>query len=116
MGEPAVELVNVTKRFAKVIAVDNVSLRIEAGEFFSLLGPSSGHVVDPVLYANYLTMEQRVVIPAYDRAGLEKSSHGELEAHGRALLGYRSIPMDVSILMNEGGGLCCSTEDIPGIS
>jgi ABC-type Fe3+/spermidine/putrescine transport system ATPase subunit len=29
MGEPAVELVNVTKRFDEVIAVDNVSLRIE---------------------------------------------------------------------------------------
>jgi spermidine/putrescine transport system ATP-binding protein len=40
MGEPAVELVNVTKRFDEVIAVDNVSLSIADGEFFSLLGPS----------------------------------------------------------------------------
>jgi spermidine/putrescine ABC transporter ATP-binding subunit len=31
---------NVTKRFGKVIAVDNVSLAIEEGEFFALLGPS----------------------------------------------------------------------------
>jgi spermidine/putrescine transport system ATP-binding protein len=35
-----VELVKLTKRFADTTAVDNVSLRIDAGEFFSLLGPS----------------------------------------------------------------------------
>jgi spermidine/putrescine transport system ATP-binding protein len=40
MGEPAVELANVTKCFDDVIAVNNVSLGIEDGEFFSLLGPS----------------------------------------------------------------------------
>ena len=40
MGKPAVELVSVTKRFDDVIAVNNVSLKIEDGEFFSLLGPS----------------------------------------------------------------------------
>jgi len=32
---------NVTKRFGKVVAVDDVSLSIEEGEFFALLGPSS---------------------------------------------------------------------------
>jgi spermidine/putrescine ABC transporter ATP-binding subunit len=31
---------NVTKRYGKVVAVDDVSLTIEEGEFFSLLGPS----------------------------------------------------------------------------
>jgi spermidine/putrescine transport system ATP-binding protein len=40
MGELAVELVNVTKQFDEVTAVNDVSLRIEDGEFFSLLGPS----------------------------------------------------------------------------
>ena len=34
------ELRNVTRRFGDFIAVDNVSLSIEAGEFFTLLGPS----------------------------------------------------------------------------
>jgi spermidine/putrescine transport system ATP-binding protein len=41
MAEPAVELVGVTKRFGdEVVAVEDMSLTIEDGEFFSLLGPS----------------------------------------------------------------------------
>ena len=35
-----VELRGVTKRFGSVVAVDDVSLRIESGEFLTLLGPS----------------------------------------------------------------------------
>jgi spermidine/putrescine transport system ATP-binding protein len=37
---PSVELVHVTKRFGDVVAVDDLSLTIQEGEFFSLLGPS----------------------------------------------------------------------------
>lgn len=37
---PAIELRDVTKRFGDHVAVDRVSLKIEQGEFFSLLGPS----------------------------------------------------------------------------
>ncbi|MEA2577775.1 MAG: spermidine/putrescine transport system ATP-binding protein, partial [Chloroflexota bacterium] len=37
---PAIELINVTKRYGEAIALDGVSLRIESGEFFCLLGPS----------------------------------------------------------------------------
>jgi len=41
MAEPAVELVGVTKRFGdEVVAVDDMTLTVEDGEFFSLLGPS----------------------------------------------------------------------------
>jgi spermidine/putrescine transport system ATP-binding protein len=36
----AVELSEVTKRFGEIVAVDNLSLDIYEGEFFSLLGPS----------------------------------------------------------------------------
>lgn len=38
--QPAVSLEGVTKRFGAVTAVDDVSLEIAAGEFFTLLGPS----------------------------------------------------------------------------
>lgn len=37
---PSVELVNVTKRFGDVVAVDDLSLKIKEREFFSLLGSS----------------------------------------------------------------------------
>ncbi len=37
---PIVELLHVTKRFGDVVAVDDLSLMIHEGEFFSLLGPS----------------------------------------------------------------------------
>lgn len=40
MAELALELMNVTKRFGDVVAVDDVTLRVRQGEFFSLLGPS----------------------------------------------------------------------------
>ena len=37
---PDVEILGVTKRFGEVTAVDAMDLRIERGEFYSLLGPS----------------------------------------------------------------------------
>lgn len=40
MSGGTVELLHVSKRFADVVAVDDVSLTISPGEFFSLLGPS----------------------------------------------------------------------------
>ena len=40
MPEIAVRLVDVTKAFGDVKAVDRINLEVRDGEFFSLLGPS----------------------------------------------------------------------------
>jgi spermidine/putrescine transport system ATP-binding protein len=39
-GTPSVELVEVSKRFGDLLAVDGIDLELSAGEFFTLLGPS----------------------------------------------------------------------------
>ena len=39
-GRAIITFENVTKRYGKVVAVDNVSLSIDEGEFFALLGPN----------------------------------------------------------------------------
>lgn len=39
-GVPAVEIDGVTKRFGDVVAVDDIQLTIDDGEFFAMLGPS----------------------------------------------------------------------------
>jgi spermidine/putrescine transport system ATP-binding protein len=39
-GRPCVELRGVTKRFANLVAVDDLSLAVPEGDFFTLLGPS----------------------------------------------------------------------------
>jgi spermidine/putrescine transport system ATP-binding protein len=67
--EPAIELINVTKRFGDVVAVDDVSLRIEDGEFFSLLGPSGCGK----------TTTLRMI------AGLELVTEGEINLHGKSM-------------------------------
>ena len=36
----SMKLKNITKKFGKTIAVDDVSIEIKTGEFLTLLGPS----------------------------------------------------------------------------
>ena len=40
MTPAAVRLTSLKKSYGRVVAIDDVSLRVEGGEFFSLLGPS----------------------------------------------------------------------------
>lgn len=67
----AVELAGITKRFGDVAAVDDVSLEVYEGEFFSLLGPSGCGK----------TTTLRMI------AGFEEPSEGEISVAGRGMVG-----------------------------
>jgi ABC-type Fe3+/spermidine/putrescine transport system ATPase subunit len=69
MAEPILELRHVRKRFGATVPADDVSLAIEAGEFFTFLGPS-GSGKSTLL---------RIV------AGLEQADAGEVILKGRAV-------------------------------
>ena len=69
MAEPILELRHVRKRFGATVPADDVSLSIEAGEFFTFLGPS-GSGKSTLL---------RIV------AGLEQADAGEVILKGRAV-------------------------------
>ena len=63
---------NVTKRFGSFVAVDNVSIEIGAGEFFSLLGPSGcGKTTLLRMLAGLETPSAgRILIDGVDMAGV----------------------------------------------
>jgi spermidine/putrescine transport system ATP-binding protein len=63
---PSVELIEVTKRFDDLVAVDDLSLDLAAGEFFTLLGPSGCGK----------TTTLRMI------AGFEQPSEGEIRIEG----------------------------------
>lgn len=67
---PIIEVHNVSKRFGKVTAVDNVSLEIKRGEFFVLLGPSGcGKTTLLRMIAGFeMPTEGRVLIDGQDMA------------------------------------------------
>jgi spermidine/putrescine transport system ATP-binding protein len=72
-----VRLERVTKRFGEVVAVDDLSLEIGHGEFFSLLGPSGcgkttslrmiGGFEDPTKGAIFLAERDVTLLPSYRR-------------------------------------------------
>jgi spermidine/putrescine transport system ATP-binding protein len=72
-GVPAsdVEIVDVTKRFGDVVAVDHMRLRIAHGEFYSLLGPSGCGK----------TTTLRMI------AGFEQPTEGEIFLDGQPIAG-----------------------------
>ncbi len=71
MAEPILELRHVCKRFGSAVPADDVSLAIEAGEFFTFLGPS-GSGKSTLL---------RII------AGLERADAGQIRLRGQDMGG-----------------------------
>jgi ABC-2 type transport system ATP-binding protein len=65
-GAPALEISNVVKRYGDFTAVDGVSLRVEAGDFFGFLGPNG---------AGKTTTINAIV-------GLARTTTGSIKIHG----------------------------------
>ncbi|EMA68354.1 ABC transporter ATP-binding protein [Halorubrum kocurii] len=79
---PAVELDGVTKRYGDTAAVDDVSLRVREGEFFTLVGPSGCGK----------TTTLRLI------AGFEEPSSGTVRFSGESVAGVPPEDRDVGVV------------------
>jgi branched-chain amino acid transport system ATP-binding protein len=75
------EATGVTKRFAGIVALDNVSLQVEAGERVGLIGPNGAGKT------TFFNCVLGVVRPGDGRVLLDGRDIGGLPVHARALLG-----------------------------
>jgi ABC-type branched-subunit amino acid transport system ATPase component len=75
---PILEISNVSKRFGGLVALDNVSFRVEEGEIRGLIGPNG---------AGKSTMFKNI-------AGVYAPSSGDIRYHGRSIAGQK--PHDIA--------------------
>jgi len=102
MTDPIIQIRNVTKRFGNMVAVDNVSLDIEAGEFFVMLGPSGcGKTTLLRMIAGFeLPTEGQILIDGQDMAGVPPNKRSV----NMVFQSYAVFP-HMSVLDNVGYGL-----------
>jgi thiamine transport system ATP-binding protein len=81
-GEPAVELAGVTKRYETTTAVDDVSISVRDGEFFTLVGPSGCGK----------TTTLRLV------GGFESPTSGAISFEGKSVAGVPPEDRDVGVV------------------
>ncbi len=84
-GATAVAVRGVSKRFGTVVAVDDVTVEIGAGEFFSLLGPSG---------SGKTTMLRMI-------AGFELPSAGQIELDGQDVTNRPPFDRDVNTVFQD---------------
>ena len=69
MGTPAIELKHITKRFAKVLANDDISMKIGEGEVVALLGENGAgkSTIMKILYGLYHATSGSILIHGEER-------------------------------------------------
>ncbi len=83
--EPAICFINVSRHFGEVKAVDDVSLEILDGEFFTMLGPSGSGK----------TTSLRMI------AGFERPTQGKILCMGRMYLNLPPYERDVNTVFQD---------------
>ncbi|MDX2170381.1 MAG: heme ABC exporter ATP-binding protein CcmA [Deltaproteobacteria bacterium] len=84
----ALEVEHLTKRFGRAAALDDVSLRVEAGASALLLGPNGAGKTTLLRCAATLLRPQRGVVRI---AGLDAATHGAAVRRRLAVLGHESF-------------------------
>ena len=90
-------------------------IEIPYTERFDVRTPYGGSV-NPVLYANCVMMNERVIVPIFDMEGTEPYNERAVEAYQRALPDRQIIPLDVTVLSIQGGGIYCGSKEIPDLT
>jgi agmatine/peptidylarginine deiminase len=75
-----------------------------------------GDTVNPALYANCVMMNDRMIVPVFDMEGVEPYNERAVAAYERALPNHQIVPLDVSVLAINGGGIYCGSKEIPDIA
>jgi putative spermidine/putrescine transport system ATP-binding protein len=82
---PAIHVTGLTKRYGDVVAVDDIELTVQPGEFFTLLGPSGSGK----------TTLLRLI------AGFERPNRGRIELGGRDVTGVPPYGRDVNTVFQD---------------
>ncbi|MCF8070614.1 MAG: agmatine deiminase family protein [Desulfobacterales bacterium] len=87
-------------------------IRVPAPQGFDNIMPG-GDKTHTALYANSLMMNGKVLMCTYDDERLEKYNEGAIDSYQKALPDYEIVPIEATVPGNAGGGINCSSKEIP---
>jgi polar amino acid transport system ATP-binding protein len=101
LGEPIITMEHVTKRFGKLVALDDVSLQVRRGEVLMVIGPSGSGKSTMLRCINYLEVPDagRVVIDGIDLSKSKANINKVREEVGMVFQRFELFP-HLSVLEN----------------